>query len=254
MTKLPICILVVAAGLSVLPASAQESNERAIRIEIKDGKVLVNGLAVDAEASDRLIIKKDDGKEVTVSIGDGEHTLWIGDDDGELHEPRHLRELLELRGDGVGNVFFSDGDDDHQFRVRSGDGNAFVWESDGAKPYQELLEGRRAGAREALRMGPMGFPGMDNREVMEMERKINELARRTRRTEGDKRTKLEGELDDLLAETFDLKHEAARAEASKLEEHLAEMRTRVSERQSSRAAIIARHKKQLMGERDTLDW
>jgi hypothetical protein len=258
MTKLPIFILVLAAGLSALPASAQHSDEKAIRIEIKDGKVFVNGTEVDAEAADRLIIKKEDGKEVTVSIGEDGHSLWIGDDDGELYEPRRLREVLELRGNSGGNVFFSDGDDDNHFRVRSGDGNSFVWESNGLEASRHLLEGRVAEQREAMnmamRMGQMGLPGMSNRELMTMERKINELARQARRAEGEERAELEGELDDLLAEAFDLKHETTRKEATRLEEKLSEIRSRVSERQSSRAEIIARRKKQLMGERDTLDW
>ena len=214
---------------ATLPAAAQEDDRSAVRVQIKDGKIIVNGQVIDTASSDRIEIETDDGESITVFVDRDGNRVWVGD-----REPRDFPAL---------NAFFPRGPDG-EFRFRSDDDDPMVF----------LEENLQSGLRR-LEHAPLAqMRNRLNPEAMRMERRLHELARRVRQAEGEERQDLEAELDELLEEAFEVRLEAERAHAEELRERLADIETRLQERSAARSKIIERRKRQLLGERHLLDW
>lgn len=252
-------VLVISGGLPTANAQDKENTE-ALRIEIKDGRVLVNGVDAGAANSDRIQITHEDGREVFVRLDKSRGTVWVGDEAG--NDPH-----LGLRSPGSRSFFRfrnEDGDIDSEWvadpqemadRIRT-----FSLRSRPDRPFlepelREFLVRPESGMTLFGEDGPSElFRMMPNSEVMKMEREINELARQVRRATGSEREELEARLDTLLNDAFDLKLQAEREQAEQLQGRIDRLRERLSERSESRAKIIARKKTSLLGERDLLDW
>ncbi|MBO6575295.1 MAG: hypothetical protein JJ896_07770 [Rhodothermales bacterium] len=233
MKRLVTGLMALALFAMVAPESRAQEDDKTIRIEIRDGRILVNGKDVDRAEGNRLTITGDDGEEVSVLLGDNGHSVWVGNMDGPLRAFDRLRD----------NAFFSD------------DAEPFVWEGFGQGPRRaysingDLLRGSRELAELA---GRLSFE-MDP-ELRSMERRIQELAREVRRAAEADRAELEAELDELLAEAFEAKMAREQEQAQRMSERLGELEARMAERREAREEIIQRRKRQLLGERDLLDW
>lgn len=214
------------------PASAQE--EKKVTVEVKDGKVYVNGQEKSTDEEGILRFTDEDGEEVVVNVrrGHGGRVFaWAPgafetelDIDAErLHaemERGLLREGFPLPG-----------------------------------PERLRAQVERGLFREGFPMaGSARFSFGMSQELRALEREIEFLAQRIRTAENGDRAELEAELDAKLAEAFDQKQEASRQEAEELAQRLAELRDRLTEREAARAEVIARRKRSLLGERDALDW
>lgn len=236
--------LLVTAPIS----QAQDREKKTIRIELKEGKVLIDGREVAESDADRLSIVDRNGKEYTVVIDGSGGRFWIGDGDEPFEG--FLREGLFSGGHG-------------NFRLRSDDGGAFHLRSDDGEPFffnfgdNEFFEpgefkGRLENLSRIADVPLLRWAG--NREVMELERRIEALARRVRNADTDERAELEAELDELLDEAFEARLAAESERAAEMRESLRDMEARIAERREARQEIIARRKSDLLGQRHVLDW
>jgi phage tail tube protein FII len=224
-------------------AKAGEKSNETIVVEVKDGKVFV------------------DGKEVAEVDTEGRR-VWVksGDDGSE--------------GNGGKNTFtFSGTDMDMDM-----DENHLLYEMDGSHfmsktaPLMERLNSEMGEARMQARMAPMmdrafaysngantysvlanEFSMESNGEVMKMDMKSRELAMQIRREDGDT-SKLETELDQLLAEIYTTKQEANQKRVDKLRSELEKLEQNLTDRSSIKSDIIAKRKKELLGQADKYDW
>ena len=246
MKRLLSILMVTAFGFGA--AWAQQSEP--MKIEIRDGRVFVDGVDVGRSDAERIQITREDGEVVNIVIGKNGTRMWSGDKE----DPAGFFERLEkseyhFDEEGFPPVFFRDGD---------GIRGAFRFKPEGGDPapYDRLLEnlhGGIGGAADLLGDLNLRAFGLDP-EIRAMERQIAEKAREVRRASGDERDELEAELDELLSEAFALRLEAQREEAEELRERLNRLETRLAERDRARSEIIARKKRDLLGERDVLDW
>lgn len=148
--------------------------------------------------------------------GPGAYAFHFDDDDAPEFE-------FDMEDMPFGNMFFrGDDDDDHVFRLNGDMGRFFNWHSDA--------------------------------EVMKMESQARKLARTARTAEGEARETAEAELDALLAEIFAKKQAHRQERIERLETELAKEKEAVRVRAQAEQDIIERRKKQLLGERDRLDW
>ncbi len=221
--------------LFTIPAMAQETVERkVIHIEVKDGKVYVNGEMVkELENKDARIRFSRDGDDDFVFFsddGDAAHRRFA------FRSPRFLEELgnepvMGFAGRDFPNAY-------HEFDV------AFDLE-----PLHENLAILREGMN-----APYVVSSTNNKEIMRLERKSRDIARKLRNSEGEEREELNQELENMLNQIFDMKLESLQERIEKMSGELDELRARVQERVSSRAEIINRRLRELRGERNTLDW
>jgi len=250
-------------------ASAQDkknetwSEENATTIEVKDGKVLVNGEVV-AELEDAdtpVLFKKGEGE------GD---RMWFSGSDG----------VFSGRG---GRTLFFDGDSDNQFTVSarprafgfvSKDGDDVEWvseyehQSDMSGDYdvafgkfEEMNELRRD--MDSMRSGrgnnalyaptPFGFRSGANAATMKQERQARELALKIRREDGDT-SEMEAELSALLDEIFVAKQNTQQERVDKLREQLSRLEERLSQRGADKSEIIEKHKNELLGKSGKYEW
>ena len=221
-------------AMLVLPAMAQETvKEKVNIIEVKDGKVFVNG----------EMIKELDDKNARVQFsrnGENNYVFFSDDDENGLRNYR-LRSpgFIELK-DQMGNVeFFGD---EHE--------NAFAMYNTqrSLEPLHELSM-LREGSFEPF-MAAFG----QSSETRKLEMKSEEIARQLRRADGEDMDALNSELEELLNKIFDMKLTEQRDRMEKLAGEMDELRDRVQERSNSRSQIIERRLRQLKGDRDTLDW
>lgn len=91
-------------------------------------------------------------------------------------------------------------------------------------------------------------------ETMKMEAEARKLARTARSAEGAAREEAEAELEGLLAEIFAKKQAHRQERIARLEAELAREKEELQARSQAEQDIIERRKKQLLGERDRLDW
>ena len=236
-------------------AAKGDASEETIVVEIKDGKVFVDGKEVaDAEMEGKKIRVLRQGKD-----GAGEATIWVdGTSDGEGTYSFFSKE---------GNAFFGD-DADGRFVFKSNDGNRVVERMLDLKELNETV----ADARLRSRMAPMAdrmlefksggdafavyadaMSSFGSGETLKKDMMSRELAMKIRTSEGDT-SKLEAELEDLLAEIFSEKQESYQDRVDRLREELSELELKVSDRQSNKADIIAKRKKDLLGTKDKYDW
>ncbi|GMQ80732.1 MAG: hypothetical protein BMS9Abin05_0160 [Rhodothermia bacterium] len=221
--------------LLAFPARAQESEEIDVnRIEVKDGKVYVNG----------EVVKELDNKDLPIRFSkDGDHGFAFFRGDGEggfgnfaFRSPRLLKSL-----------------DNEPFAVWEGDDlrhemNDFDFSME-LEPLHESFEVMTDGTFGSFMIG-----SGSNGEIRKLERKSRELARKIRRSENGENAELNEELEALVNQIFDLKLEAQQERISKISADLEQLRQQVQERSASRDQIVQRRLSQLRGERDTLDW
>lgn len=221
--------------LFVFPAKAQDAKERDVnRIEVKDGKVYVNGEVVkELDDKDlRIQFSKDGGQGVAFFRGNGEG----GFENLEIRAPR----VLELMNNKPFAVW-----EGNNFRHAMNDFNISI----DMEPLHERVDLIRNGGFGTFMVGSGG-----NSEIRKLEKKSHELARNIRRAGDGETADLNEELEDLVNQIFDLKLEARQERISKISDDLESLRVQVQERSASRDQIIRRRLSELRGEQDTLDW
>ncbi|GEM_PF-1177592 len=239
------------------------SEENATTIEVKDGKVLVNGEVVaELEDADKPVLFKK-------GEGDGNH-MWFSSADG-VFGSRSGRTLF-LEGDGEKN--FSVSTSPRAFGFISKDGERvdfsgeFLHENDIRKDYEmaigdymdmselknemETLRLHR-GNNQVYAARPFGLYSGGNAETMKQERMAREMAQKIRRADGDT-SDMEAELDALLDEIFAAKQDTQQERVDKLREQLTELEERVSQRGSDKNEIIAKRRNELLGKSSKYEW
>jgi len=210
-----------------------------------------DSVAQDKKEKERIVVrskaKKADGanveKEITVEVKDGK--IFVNGDEVAKNE------LAKLKEDGVFWV-----DEDHSegmFKVRSRmDGERLVELRSKMAPMME-----RAHAL-ASRGDAFAFFGdadatFFNGETMKMDMASKELAMKIRTAEGDS-SELEAELDAMLNDIFNEKQDAFLEQVDALREKLAQLEQKVEERESNKADILDRRRKELLGKSSKWDW
>lgn len=224
---------------------AQDQKKDVNKIEVKDGKVFVNGDMVKELADKDLpIMFRNDGEDTNyITLSDRSGTglksfSFYSDDDDIRVWSRGARDLFELKPDD-GNVHVFGSFPEARMRYQMGKN------MDGMRGRLELL---REGAG-----GAYFFSGGSDK-ISEMEMKSHKLARKIRNAEDSDKAELETELDELLDQIFDEKLEVQQERVNNMTEELQKLRGRVDERRSSRQEIIRRRLSELLGSRDAFDW
>lgn len=248
---------VMLVAVAVNNAVAQDwrndsKDKRSVKIEMRDGKVWVNGDELPEGTDLKEYLKENGYDDLDVSM-DGR--FRITDDDGNWSV------RIDRDGDGphgmrFGNVFFDrDDDDNNGFAFRFGDKDNVFFRSPNHAFDLDALNDIDVNLEGLSHLGPNVFGYMTSSpELMKKERESRDLARRVRNAEGSERAELERELDTLLADIFAEKMDLRRERAEKLRERLAEQDAAINERQRNRDDIIARRKAELLGEKDRFDW
>jgi hypothetical protein len=220
-------------------------------------------LAAPLAHAQALTIERD-GATVTITRPDGTTERFTMEEDAPLHVRSESGTVIVEEADGARR----------RLEVRRGDApRAFAFDVDGPRGSLRMaldldslaheLDGMRWLSRDvegfvSERVLPgLRFRGVDaetRRALAEGERESRALARRAREADGTERARLEGELRDALERTFDLRQQARRDRAERLQEEAAEIREETSEREAARREIIERRQRELLGERDALDW
>ena len=261
---IPLTSVFILLGLLLAPVdrvAAQESSDEKVRttIEIKDGKVFLNGEEVaELEDADAPVVFK--------NLRDGATgNVWFsGDDDVEVRNGFMLRR----------------GNADGAYRVRTVPGGAYGFMSrDGGdvevfdvERFTENMRDHQAAQRfnievmadrlaervvdiesaPHLSLYSFGTSSMSE-EGREADRRSRELARKIRQEDGDV-AELEAELDEVLARVFDEKQNAQQERVDEMRQKLAELEERLAQRQNDRQEIIAKRKNELMGRSSRYDW
>lgn len=233
--------------------------------------LLVLGLAVapsiayaqnDDDKVERRITIKVDGDSIYVER-DGETTVVPNTPEGRIElddlnlDLERNRIRIEVDEDDVDFDLDSDGDV-RVFRMRRGgpEGLALGREFEFDGPGMALRRFGPNGLATFRFDDDMTWVAEDaeaQAEIMTKEMEARSLARQLRNTEGGERADLEAELDELLADLFEMKLEQRRTTVERLEEKLAGEQEALAEREAARDDIIERRKQQLLGE-DTLEW
>lgn len=224
-----------------------DNSKETIVVEVKDGKVFV------------------DGEEVADVDTEG-RSVWVssGDDDSE---GRTFVFKGEEDADGVFRFNGKEIEMDHMLS----DMDANHMQSRMA-PMMDRMTSEMGEARMQSRMGPMmnrvmsfsndgnafevmadGFNMESNGEIMKMDMQSRELAMQIRHEDGDT-SAMEAELDQLLADIFAKKQDINQKRMDKLRAELEKMEQNLTERNSSKSDIIAKRKKELLGQPDKNDW
>ncbi len=228
-----LAVLVTAAATA--PSMAQSSQSGVSSIEIRDGKVYVNGEEAEGGEDGKFVIKQDDGKDITIMMDDGTGMVWFGD---------------SKNGSPFRSRAFAGGDGDFRFRLGGG-------------ALMDLHDRLNLEAARPLNLfgGTIGqaqiyehWANSRDSEMRSLEQEIRDLSVRIRRADEDDRSELEAALDQLLFQAFDQKLDGERERIVDMQSRLEEAQNRVDERGASRADIISRRRAQLLGERDKLDW
>lgn len=230
--------LVLAAVLLVPAASAQDRTDRqnvVIRFDNGDSIVIVDGEVLSDEAAERYLEEHDfDGP--TVHLGPGPHVrVYQSDEADDIHT---------YVGRFAPGAFFFDGDNgrfefDEMFgdRLHALRDNLTVLDDFGG----QLERGLAGSMRESS-------------EIARMDMESRRLARQVRNAEGAERERLEGELEELLAEIFEKKQALRAQRIERLQDELDKLETDQRQRTSARQEIIERRLRELLGERDVYDW
>jgi hypothetical protein len=237
-------------------ASAQEvvkektMKEKKIVVEVRDGKVFINGKESEAGTNGHITVRKGDGDEMIVVVGENGPTTWVsafGDkikaykaqDEASKAFARAFTLRSELGDDEDEHVFFM------EHAPEPMGGNWSVGVDDRLADVFENVEFMGQNMARLRRQ---------SKELREIEAKLREKAREIRRAEDGERAALEAELDALAEQAFDMKLTEERKEVLELEKRLQELQHRFQEREAMRRDIIERRKKELLGRRDNLDW
>lgn len=185
--------------------------EKEVKVEVKDGRIFVNGEEVSKEELEEI---------------EGVNVFWTQDDDMDeenvyrLKSDLHGKRMLELRSEMAPLM--------EQARGLASRGNAFAFFGDSNSPF---VSG----------------------ETMKMDMASRELAMKIRSADGDT-AELEAELDEMLNDIFNEKQEAFLEQVDELREKLAQLEQKVEERESNKAEILDRRRKELLGKSSKWDW
>lgn len=254
---LALSLLVV--GVVTLPASsalAQKSDrdEKPARtvVEIKDGKVFLNGKEVaEIEDADAPVVFKRSGKEMGGQLwsldedrfGRANGFVLRSDDDAEGFRVRSMpraRAYGFTSEDGGQVEFFSERDFEEIFDVQD-------------RARRQTAEAMAELELAAPLMGLYSQRVVLGREAVEADQRSRELARSIRRGEGDAQ-ELQAELDALLEQVFDEKQAAQQERVDKLRQQLTELEQRLQQRNADREQIISKRRDQLLGRDSRFDW
>ncbi|MDA1028901.1 MAG: hypothetical protein O3B41_07610 [Bacteroidetes bacterium] len=229
-------------------AKKGDASGKTIVVEVKDGKVFVDGeiVADGGKAGKKIEFKSEDGDSKTMSL------FFSGDEDSEHTESLnggHVRFDRSMSADGEGA------------RIRRG-----------IAPMINRMTSELGEARIQSRMAPMmdrvfefshdggafsvlanGLHMESNGEVMKMEMKSRELAMKIRHEEGDTAT-MEAELDQLLSDIYAAKQESNETHINKMRAELEKLEQKMGERSANKSDIISRRKKELLGQAEKFDW
>jgi len=219
------------------------------RVEVKDGKVFVDGEMVKE--------LKDKTKGVYFSSGEDEGEsnafVFFSDDDGV-----HSRKMRHKMPHGKVWTMDSDSDSPLEYMFHSGNGNMALYgdydpedlviTNDWTGPMRERVEKMQG------MMGQYRMFSESSREMGKLEREARELARSARNAEEEDRSEIESDLNDLLGQIFDMKLEQKKERVDKMSKELEKLHSMISERSASRDDIIQRRFDQLLGRRDVMDW
>ena len=179
-------------------------------------------------------------REKTVIVVDADGTVTVN---GEVVDREAFRPRFEV--DGVdGRLRFRV--PSVQFEREGGPGGAFHF-FHGGDDVDDLL-------------GRLSLPGLEtgfffeDAEVRRMEREVHTLAQRVRRAEAAERPALEQELQAKLDALFEQKMELRAERIERLEAELQQQRERYDARRRAQGEIVERRLRELLGEKDVLDW
>ena len=238
---------------TLAPATAQaqetESGTERVVVEVRDGKVFVNGEEREIGDNGRIILRRADGDEIVV-VTEKDGPVWfssVGFGERARADAERAREKAMTA-----------------YRMAMpGHNREFVMEFDPpVMPELEDLdidldiEGRLAEAFELQEgLHPNVFSlRVQSEELRELEREIRSKARELRHAEEAERAGIEAELAELVSQAFSMKLDQERKEIERLQERLSELQHRLQERETNRREIMERRKKDLLGRRDNLDW
>lgn len=224
------------------------------------GALLLGTSLAHAQA---LVVERD-GDTVTITRPDGTTERFTIDEDAPLRVRSHDGAVVVEEDDGARR----------RIEVRRGDApRAFAFDMDGPRGSLRMaldldslaheLDGMRWLSRDVEdfafeRVLPgLRFRGVDaetRRAIADGERASRDLARRLRDADGAERDRLERELRETLERTFDLRQQARRERAERLQGEAAGIQQELAERDAARREIIERRQRELVGERDALDW
>jgi len=247
------------APLQQAAAQDQSSDKARTTIEIKEGKVFLNGKEVaKLEDAELPVFFKNMH---TGSSGN----LWLSTDDG----PETVNGFMMRRGNADGSFRVStvpgaygfmsrDGDDVEVFDVKR---FADVMEEAEAMQMQrfnvEVMADRLADRVVEVESAPQFSLYTTSRsmteEGREADRRSRELARKIRMEDGDT-SELEAELDEVLAKVFVEKQNAQQERIDEMRQKLANLEERLAQRQTDRADIIQKRKNELLGRSSRYDW
>ena len=260
---IPLTYVLLLLGLILAPidrAAAQERSEEKVRttIEIKNGKVFLNGQEVaELEDADLPVVFKNmkDG---------GQGQLWFsGDDEVEVRN-----EFVLHRGPADGDYRMRSAPGAYRFMSRDGEDVEFfdverfaesMRDNHAAQRFNIEVMADRLGERIVnVESAPhLGLHSMTTRsmseEVREADRRSRELARMIRQEDGDV-DELEAELDEILGLVFNEKQNAQQERIDEMREKLAELEERLTQRQNDREDIIQKRKNELLGRSSRYDW
>lgn len=202
-------------------------NGQDVHITFEDGRVVVNGKALENDGG-TVVLEPDEAGGVVV-FRSGPDRRWI-----ERWADRRVH-----RSDVPGAMAFRFNDDFDPLDMHELKPHVGFFDDDGMMGFWR---------------GDMEGPLQEHTEIARMNAESRRLARRVREAEGEEREQLEHELDDLLDDIFDRKLALRSERMERLEAELAEQRQRYEERQAARDEIIQRRKRELLGEPDVLDW
>ena len=247
--------LLIVAFSTVSVASAQNAVNK---IEVKDGKVFVNG---------EMVKELDDADLPLIFNGNTDGTtsefIWNSDDDAQGNV------FVFKSDDGTvsssGSAFVVDGELNKTFVVDGKPNKTLDFFGD--KSFNQLHTNNNSAehvynmARGNLRhIAPSPF-GMnlygvtaETDEIRQLERKSYEIARSMRSASADEQEDLQSKLKELLGKIFDLKIENTNERLDKMNAELNKLTEKVSDRRMSRDDIIMRRYNELIGESDSLAW
>lgn len=244
---LPVFLL---AFVLIQDGTAQEfsTTDEVNKIEVKDGKVYINGEMVkELEHADRPIFFSGNS--------DGEHSNmgFFSSDNSRgnvfaFSKTSGFGPKMSLEGEHGRRMEFLN--NDRKFRI-PGDaaevGSSYNF-ARGFSPSADFMW-REAGPQN-LFFSQRG----DSEEIRNLEMTSHELARSLRMASDEVKTALEEELNDVLNQIFDLKEESMNERLTKMSGELNKLRGRVAERKNSKSDIILRRYRELAGEKDSLSW
>jgi hypothetical protein len=249
-------LVLLLAPIMVGSAYAQEKEKKSddvYRVEIKDGKLYVDGeLIKEFKDKTRGFVFSSDDEEIANTFA-----FFSDDDDG------HTGRMYTKRPNGKVWKMDIEGDEDSpvvgRVRMRSRDGGRDVLFGDGemeveiegsewSVPMMERMEMMRQ------RVGEYGRQSTNSMKIGKMEREARGLAKKVRKAEDADKAELESKLDKLLTDIFDLKMEDQQKRVDKMTRELEKLRSRISEREASRTDIIEKRHNQLLGVKDLMEW